>query len=338
MPNTPQPDPQPQSSASRFGSHYLNLWRACPMKWYRQYLQPHPSGGMGLEATTTAEPLLLGSAFHEGLASWYATGWRDGQYDVARACADLHSKMHTRYKEFEDEESFVAIITQAQELIRRYADHFGPGGMVPEWPELRILSDTEGQPIIEREYEYPLGYDDFTFTARVDALCEFNGYPYVLEHKTSSAAGVSRLLTGMGTNLQCSGQIWLLSKCLGTTPTGTLVNVVVKNPGRAAGSRRFDRTIVTRSQAELAKFETDAIRTLRAIREATDEYQTLVQAGMDPDTASRQVFLMNTQECVRYSACPYFGICKALGSESRYLGSFRPRTTQPDTTIPEESQ
>lgn len=337
-PQTSSPEgtiPEAHSLPSRFGSHFLNLWRACPMKWYRQYLMPHPDGGNGLEPRTTHSALFMGSAVHEGLAVYYATGAKDGKYDLDRAVSEIETRMAQRRDELSGED-YSTIVAEAVQMLRRYHDWYGPGGVMPDYPNLQIVSDDLG-PVLEREYAIDLG-GGYTFTARIDGLCKFNGYTNILEHKTVRAAGLTRLFNEMGTNLQATGQMFVLKSAYPDLNVGgVLVNALVKDRAVRSGKPPFDRTLVSRTSFELAKFHNDALLTLRQIEDARGEWKRLLDEGLTPDEASRRVFVMNTQECVRFRACDYFGICKALGYESRGLGNYRVRT-KPADTQPEENE
>lgn len=325
---------------SRFGSHFINLYRKCRMKWFNQYHRPHPSGGIGLESPVTPEPLMLGWLVHEGLAAWYNSGWKDGQYDLEAAFISMEAAIATRSQEFEDPEKQEDCLAKARDLLLKYHQFYGPGGTNYEWPAFKI-AEHEGSPLIECNLEAPMGYKDYCFTGRLDAVCTYNGSVWSLEHKTSAASSVSRLFQRMGIDTQASGQLYLLQHNFPELEvSGVMVNVIVKNAAKATKTRPAKATCIrnstTRRPIDLQKFRRDVVATLVDMEEKLADFQTHVeQGGMTVDDAARLVFEMNTQHCVEFGNCQFYPMCKNLGNESLMSGPFRPRSRPPTDNVRE---
>jgi hypothetical protein len=324
----------PTGGGSRFGSHYIGLSQDCKKKWFLRFRYP-TEAGRGLESIRTAKPLLMGWGAHEGLAAYYLTGWDTtnacdtGQYDIDAACDHLATMLQGRASEFEDESQVIEVIEETQTLVRKYHDHYGPGGISPDYPDLQIMAGPEGEPLIERELECSLGYKDYVFTARIDGLAMYNGFANIFEHKTTAASSVGRLFQRMNIAMQATGQIFLVKNLMPDIQlNGCLVNTLVKNRSARAISRGespFMRDITTRTNLELEKFRNDVVRELRVLEELEEEYTHLVSLGMSPGDAGNQVYTMNTSQCVQFSRCEFYGLCKSIGFENNMMGLYRPR-------------
>lgn len=64
--------PTRETTATRFGAHFIQDFRACPFLWWLR----HRAKGTGLVPELTPIPLLLGSVYHAGLEAYYLSGWR----------------------------------------------------------------------------------------------------------------------------------------------------------------------------------------------------------------------------------------------------------------------
>jgi len=323
---------------SRFGSHFLGEFRTCPARHYFSHLAPHADSetSRGLQTFTTSSPLLVGAAVHEGLAAWYrsrcAHGADSGLPDLDGAIAAAEAHFTLRRAEFVDDETFVADLALTTRLLREYHEYYGPNGLTPEYPDLRVVCDNAG-PVIERELSLDLG-DGHEFTARLDALVTYHGRTYTLEHKTTSAQGLSKLFTSMGMSTQALGQHTILHS-LGDPllrPEGVLVNALVKNRSAKSGRPPFERQIVTfDTNMDGWKFRQDAIRTLGQIKAAKAEYTMLVDGADDPYDAARWVYEQrgrSTGACFSFSRCPYLDLCRSPGRELTLTRSFKPRPAE----------
>ena len=330
------------SGPSRFGSHYIGQYRTCEYQHALAYVVPHPEDATshGMERWTTSSPLLVGSGVHEGLAAWYksrcTTGADNGQPDLDLALATLNTHFAERSHEFENLESAAADLALATRLLTAYHDFYGPGGTLPEFPRLSVVVDEHG-PVIEREFELQLD-GPHIFTARLDGLVQLDGHTYVLEHKTSAASSVGRLITGMGMNTQVLGQFSILHKLMPEhAPEGVLVNVLVKNRSVKSGQPPFDRAVVTFDEADIPKFHADALRTLEDIDKDRSKYNVLAKF-LDPFVAARRVYMQRGRSngaCVGFSRCVFLDVCRNPGREAIVARGLKPRTTTAETVVNE---
>ena len=184
--------------ATLFGSHFLGDWDTCQKYWWFRHRAPHPTGGTGIVPFYKAKPLMIGGAIHDGLAYYLGSGADDGNYNLDEAMRGIAEHLVKNERNFKDKSERNDVAVECEQLMENYHEWYGPGGKRQDFPEMRVLVDREG-PVIEREFPLPLG-DNFYFTCRVDAIVRYQQWLYVLEHKTSSPYGFSRLMTTMRTS------------------------------------------------------------------------------------------------------------------------------------------
>jgi len=297
------------------------------MKWYNQFLRPHPGGeGHGLETFFTPAPLMVGWLTHEGLAQYYRSGASTGEYLLEEGVRAVNSGAAARAKEFQSEQDRDDAVSQSIVLLNNYHLWYTGGSGELDYPRLKIAQHpTTGLPMVEQDFEVDLGYRGYIYTGRLDAICTWDDRIYSLEHKTTTASYASRLIQDMHINTQVTGQCFLLDSCIPELdPQGVLINLIVKRV--AKGKAPCRRDISSRTPARLEKFRTDIVKTLRQIEEDKEQYEDLLKAGMEPDEAARQSFLENTSKCVDFSPCTFYSMCRNPGKEGALSTSFRPRT------------
>jgi hypothetical protein len=326
---------------TRFGWSYLSDFKVCPYRWWLRNHRPHPSGGTGLEPLTTASPLLIGSATHEGLAAWYKSGWKGGEDTGARdldaAIESARTHFAKRRSEFATTDDFDDGWATTSRLIQSYHAWFGPVGPEPDFPLTRVMGGPDGEPLVEREFQLDLGYGGHVLTARFDLVAHSFGHPSVFEHKTSAATGVGRLIDRMSIGGQPSAQLLILGSYLGDAGGDVTINILVKNRGSKSNLAPFVRHPTGRTPEELDRFRRDAVRTLKRIDDSLGEWHQLMASGMDSDEAALVAFdgSPDTQACVGFSRCSFYGPCKSTGYQSHMLDTiYRARMRE----LPEEHE
>jgi len=327
---------------TRFGSHFLEVYQTCPTKWFNQFKRPHPQeGGEGVRPARTASPLLVGGAFHEALDVYYRSGFSTGRYSVDLALSRARECILERKDEFEDQDIMEKDWLLVQKLVQSYADHYGPGGVDPEWPRMKIIVDSEGEPVIEREYEIDLDFKDYIYTCRIDALVESEGYLNILEHKTTSASQLHRLFDRNNMGLQATGEYFVLQTQFPDEKiNGVMVSAIVKDRSeraRSKGEPDFLRRIFSRTHLELDKFRINVIKTLGRIEADMEEYVMELERTGSVDEAARIAFVQHRAQCCVFRRCEYYGPCATIGRESiMFRSGFKPRIRErilgPDDT------
>lgn len=149
--------PSRPGAGTRFGWSFLSAWSDCPMQAYTRYIRPHPSGGTGCEPRHTGKALLLGGILHKGLERYYLSGGVD-PLDAALEAAIEESVART--DEFDSPDTQQDVEVEAVSLLRQYHQHWGPGGIDPEFPRYKIATDSNGKSMVEHDLEIDLGYGE----------------------------------------------------------------------------------------------------------------------------------------------------------------------------------
>lgn len=330
----------PKGGGTAYGSHFYKLWHSCQRKWWLSMRAPHPDGGEGLRTEHTAGPLLLGSGVHEGLEAYYRSGYSDGQYNVDAAVRHLETKMGERRGEWRSDTDYQAELAQGRKLLYDYDAWWGPNGVQRDYPSMKIVVDEEG-PIIEREYRIEVGSGLPPFTCRVDAVVEWQGYRWVLEHKTTAASAVHRIQNSMRTNIQGTGECYVLQQAIGGSIQGILLNVLVKNRSSRSKEPPFLRVPIARTRPQLEMFAAQLERTALTMDYLNDTYDELVEAGLDPWSAAQQVFVASgsaNEQCMAYNRpCEFIELCAGVGHEDVLTAGFRASVRALDEPTHEES-
>lgn len=316
------------STGTRFGTSFLNSWARCPRQWFNAHYRPcqDETGATyrGLAPRITSQDLLRGSIFHEMLAEWYRSGIRNGE-DTGERDVELAIKVgrvaaSSRASEYEDAYAEQKLSDEAEILMRRYHDWYGPEAPQCEYPQIRVVCDGLGQPLIEREWEFPLN-DRYVFTCRTDAIIMDHGILKSLEHKTSSMPWM-RLRT-IPTDAQFAGEQWILHQLFPEEPiAGTLVNVI--GTKRALG--KFERETTSRTQAQLDRWQRNCINILTAIDQACQHFTLDRLNGDSVEVAADHWFPdhgTRTDTCTAFNGCDFLDLCSWAGREENRLGMFK---------------
>lgn len=316
------------SGATSFGSHFHSQWDGCQKKHFFSKLAPHPTipGGKGLRPSWTAEPLLLGSMFHVGIANYYASGATDGNYSVETGVAAAEKEAEGRRREWRSPEAFTEALAKSRALLWGYDDNYGPGATVPDYPNLRIYCDAEG-PVIEREFKVEVVKGMPPFTCRVDAIVEHQGWLWVFEHKTSAASSVRSLQSNMRTAIQGTGECWVLSKVFPDLPIqGVLLNIIVKDRGVRSKEPSYFRDPISRTAGQLEQFEYDLRNRWTAMERARETYERWLEELGDPWAAGRRTYLASGAshgQCTAYGrSCDFIDLCAGAGQEHLFSQGF----------------
>jgi len=302
------PDPLVQG-ASKFGSSFIKAYRDCPTKWWYQFWAPAPGGALGLVPPILGKPLAIGQHVHVFLAEYHTS---EGDFDKAWKVM-MDGLANYEGPIIEDKE---AVWDECDKLTNKYHEFWD--GNHPK------VVYVDGEPVVERDLVLHMGYSDYTYTARLDALVEWEGHICPFEHKTVDTSRYTTLLIGAEMDNQITGQDFLVKNLLAElNPVGVLLNCLIKR--RAKGKDAYSRTMVYRTPLALEKFRLDTVRTLRDIDLATEEYQSLAQLGMEPFEAARQAYPQHgTLDC---NWCPYMQLCLNPTKVARYAATFLPRAS-----------
>jgi hypothetical protein len=321
-----------REGATSYGVHFLGDWD-CEKYGYLRYRAPHPRGE-GLAPTHKSSNLLFGAAIHEALEAYYQSGWKDGNYDPECALAAFTLAIGREADQWYSPEQYEKFTALGRAMIFNYYEWYGPNGRVPEYPEIRVATDRDGLPIIEREYTIPLG-GNRVFTCRVDLAVWRGDWLCLMEHKTTSRGGLSFLLNQSRYDSQFTGEYLVLSQAMGDQPLqGIIVNAMIKDASPRGKTPPFVRDYCYRGTALVEQFKLDLANRLERIDQLNDKYDGLVAEGMDPWEAARHTYPtrgMSAGMCSRFGqTCPYMEMCLGAPHEPQISLGFNP------TIYPEE--
>lgn len=347
--------PPHEGGGSRFGMSFLSLYLACPTKWALAYVAPHPDG-RGLVTAHKARPLLAGGSFHAAVEPWYLSRCRNkstgqwcedhGQPDLELAMHHLDTWVASHAGEWDDPIEMDTDHQLVRDWVRRYHDYYGPGGTMPEYPNVRVFVDETG-PWVEREIVVPLG-GGLEFTSRIDLVASDRGFPAVYEHKTAAASSMKSTKAMAHLKAQFTGELFALGHGakLPFQPSRCVVNILNKNPGKTAAAKTlpFEREAVSRTEEQIARFADNLTTWLGRMGEDLHHYETLCQQGVEPYQAIFRVWPMvgtATGACFSYQrACDMWPVCMNTGREHLSALAFdaRYRDGKPVTHTFEEEE
>lgn len=307
--------PQPESGATPFGSHYAAVWDRCFRAGFLSFLAPHPKGGRGLRPKYPSRAMKLGGLIHVGLEHYYMSGPRDpGARDIDVAIDHLEVAAGARAREWTNPEEREQDIAKGRALLYDYHQHWQGD------PDVMVVEDKDG-PLIERNMVVEVPGSPVPFTCRPDAVVEWNGWVYVMEHKSSSVYGMNRIRTAMLNNIQGSGECYVLNRLYPDLPTqGVLLNVLVKDRSSKSKYQPFERDTATRTEGQLRMFENHHRARMAHIDNLTKRWEVVKDDCGDPWAAGAEVFVAtgaSTGACEETYGrpCEFLDLCKGVGME-----------------------
>lgn len=345
---------------SPVGNSYISLWYRCRRKWFAKYWWPWPDGktGLGLPGGLIrlgrrgligpGANLMLGSMLHAFKEAWYLSGVRDGedtgQYNLEAALEHLNTYTTARQGEFAPDtgegSAFDWALAEVKKWCELFHTYYGPDGYTPLFPEEKVLCLEDGRPAVELQFEIPLGYRDYIYTTRLDAVKLFQDrYVIGSETKTAAASWVERYINRLPKGSQFTGQMFVLRNApelahLPWDKVKVVYHIKGWNPsGRSMFTSPCVSGDVTRSQAQLQRFQVQTLAALRRIDETVEEYQHRLEAGEDFYTLLDELFPEsgeNTGECYSFnSECEFMTACR-MGFDKGSLGNFHPARAAAD--------
>lgn len=326
------------------GNSYLSSWAECPRLWFNNYYRPtHGVDGVllgrGIETPHRSPPLLTGTTFHAGLAAWYTSGVHDGEdtgersldhaIELARAQHQAHSHQYALGT------AGAEGLKQVETALYAYHDRYGPGSQAgPEYPEITVLCDSQGQPLIERDWAFPIA-PGYQYTCRTDLIVLHHGYVKAMEHKfvSASAYTLRNMVSGAGTASQYTGEYATLAHCLpDLTLSGVMLNLVQKDRAPRSKYDAAVRETTSRTTAQIDRWRRSAVSILGQIDAAVSSYEEGLAQGDDPEALIDVCFPdygTRTDRCTKYNGCEFLGLCSLAGMEHRGLAQYRVRNPSP---------
>jgi hypothetical protein len=321
------------------GTSYTNEFASCPYSWSNSYLRPHPddpAAEAGIRPRFTSPYLLAGRTVHVGMAAWYASGVRGGEdtgaRDIDRAIQEARVSHNSALHEYEDADRAEEDWQMTEVLLRSYHDRYGPTGAACEFPEVSVVLDGRDEPLIEREFKIQLGYRDYIFTSRPDAILNIRGMLRTRDHKTSVARFVGERREWTHWDPQFMGEALALTTLFPDEPLdGAEANILVKNRSPNSKFDVAEREVKRWSERDLWAYRLELIDILQQIDDRVGRYRLARSNGYDPETAACEVFPRHgtrTQACTAYGGCKYQTLCLHKEHTDSAMRQFKPRPTE----------
>jgi hypothetical protein len=282
-----------------------------------------------IQAFKTADPLILGGAYHTGLAEFFATG------DMTQAMFKAEGEYRARY---EKQEAF--ILPEERPLIERhvtwmnnslveFAKHYKAGDIQVLQPEVEFTVPLPGT---EHHCEYfhkiiypnhspaapgtcvdPRCWHPHYFRGKTDAVVEWQGRVWLFEHKTEARTGDTYFIRFL-LDSQPTGYLYGIHKSTGLRPAGFVLNIIKKPNSSFKGDPLsvvgFEREVYIRTDEDLVRFE-------RELSSLADDFE---EAYFN----DRKVY-MNTKSCTNWNRkCDYHDVCLNHGEFSPDQFAVRP--------------
>ena len=352
------------AGGTRIGSTYLATAASCWQEWFDLYLRPYEgardgrdngnsnSGScnnsderlpgtqafIGIKPIYTPHFLLTGNTLHEGLEALYLSGCRDGEdtgewdLEAALAAADKHHIEHlSRYEQHSRAEEALAVVHW---VLENYMETVGPGGSDPDYPKMKVLHDTEGQPLVEREFTVQTGYSDYYFTTKPDLLVELDGKLFSLDHKSNAARidWVMDRLNSITMDPQFVGEFAALTELFPDVKiSGAMINLLCKKKPSNKEIQAIMRRSTSFNEFDLLCYKDEVRDLLEQIDERVDKFNGLLDSGWPLEGAASKCFPRHgtrTGRCNAFAGCVFKDLCEHKDMTSSYLSRFEPRTVE----------
>jgi len=246
----------------------LDTYRRCPRKYRWTYVE-------NIVTRRDSVPLIVGDAVHRGLAAHYTSK------DIQPAIAGAFDEVRAKGKWMEGELSDLAAQQEYTELILRWYK-----GKYPSEVWTILAPEVQGH--------VPLGDHQFFF--RTDGLVSWQGFVWVLEHKTASAFG-DIFFKKFRNDGQVTAYMWGVWKHGFDRPKGTIINAIRKS--KKLDRADFQRDIVLRTEEQLNNY-------MEQVQWETSQIAMLHKRFEDDPVA----WIMHTHECVAFNrTCEYLELC-----------------------------
>jgi hypothetical protein len=299
--NPPEiPDPFVWTSSA------LKLFRRCKRKFFWRYI-------MRLRPNAVAHPLIIGSHFHEAIATWYV-----GKRTSMDRIADKHHKLLTAeiranlqaYNQ-EDVDKATKEMAAFGGMMRAYADFYA------EDREKWIIDESRV------EVKFKLKFQDFEYHGKIDAIPTIKKRKrevILVEHKTASRIGES-YIDRLPLDTQIRSYFTGARDGLGLKPSYVLYDVVGKSSLRRKSNEKpadFNERVADdylsrperylyREELAFSNHDVEAFKF--ELHQAHREF-LLICSGEFGDPRDPRSWMPNDGECNAYfKTCDYMKCC-----------------------------
>lgn len=271
-----------QSTATRAGFHFFQLYQCCPRKFYLRHM-------VGLDTLKVDYSLLFGSAFHAAKARFYETGNIKAGSETGLASVEGSAKL------FPTKELYLKALDRVVPLYEAWVTAFG----LQDLKRYNIVA-------VEKELSLVLPGTEFVLTGQVDLIVrEKLDRTYWLMDTKTSGTSLDTTLNSLALSDQPTTYLELADKALGIKAKGLIADVAYwhKNAKNEANIECVRGEPIVRTPAQRRDYVEGVAQTFSEISQKAEA----VKAG----TAPTSVFPRNTYYCTAFfKRCEFADICR----------------------------
>ena len=265
--------------------HYMYGYQLIhPEELKKKALDPSYDPSRGIESTTKAYPLAIGTAFHAACEKYEETSDPD---DMFRGFEAAWEGEKARFPNLEDYDEDALIL--GRKIVLAYLTEF--------------RGSTLEQVATEKEFELPLvdptDGTTWLYSGKIDRIVRFSGVMCVLERKSTSSTP-AQFFPHFTLDRKMTGYIWASRILYPEYKPSAFVLEVLGKPKGKTGDGWARRELFMRSEAQIREWIDETCSILRAIRRASN--------GEEP-------WLRSTAWCENWSGyhkpCRYKHLCMA---------------------------
>lgn len=281
------------------GYSRIHEFQECEQRWDYQVNGIPELEVLPLRPAVKEDYFIIGAAYHEAMRAKFRGG-RTG--DMLTAAIETVDRACYTYENVNSERG--RILDFVTEAVGAYIAHFG------EDPEFEVVSLPKVGPATELELEASLP-DLQMLTVKIDLLAKVDGFPSVVEWKTTGA-DLGTFYQQFDMDAKSTGYVYAVRQHFPDLDVRKIVVPVIKKPRKNAKELKFEfgQKITERNDAELERW-------------AIDTSYLLTQ--MDVVTKRQRLPVRNTKSCVNAygKVCPFKPICKYGWNKEAYRDHYK---------------
>ncbi len=293
----------------------LSGFAECPEKQWQWDHERH-------QGWTTALPLLQGSGFHEGIAHFFATR----NIEAAREWAEQKMRAELVGKVVFPEElpEINHAIAWTKMAVARFAENYEHEPVLVLWPEVQFcvpipdshhtcwemhkrFCKTSWAECVRANTDpinsaRTLCWQPHWFRGKTDAVVQFLGGLWLMEHKTNSVQ-LEMFVQKYFLDAQVTGYMYGIEKQMGVELEGFILNIIQKPHPKAKDQMTvgFARETFQRSREDLTDFEGE-------FRSQAQRYE---EAFMGRERGNPFAIVRNTRSCTNWGRkCQFWNQCQ----------------------------
>lgn len=281
-------------------STMLGTFRACPNKYFRQYMQHWKPRGESVH-------LIAGGAFAEGIEYARRAFYIDGQDAESAEAAGLVALI-CKYGDYNPPSESAKSLERMCGALAFYLERYplGQDGAVPiDRAGVRGIEYSFAEPL---QFAHPVSGDPILYTGRADLLAHFAGGQFAFDEKTTTSLGAS-WANQWDMRSQFTGYAWASAQ------SGYPIQGIVVR-GVSILKTKYDtmQVLTYRDKFQIERWEQQVLRDLARLQQCWEE--EYYDFNLD-------------HSCTEYGGCAFRRVCSSPDPESWLKTDFEIRIWDP---------